>query len=199
MSQSAQGNTESLFEYLLEQRHLRPAEANIIDRQIQTIFGQTLAVIVLDASGFSLSAQQSGIISALAEIRRLQAIAVPVVEAAGGSVFKLEADNVYAHFPNAEAAVAAAQALIERLNAENLHASIGLGYGEMLVVADTDVFGEELNLASKLGEDLAGRDEILITEAAFCSLPPPALSADMLMMEVSGLRLRTYRLPPPLL
>ncbi|MFE4106805.1 adenylate/guanylate cyclase domain-containing protein [Almyronema epifaneia] len=191
-------NTASLFQQLLQQRNQYPEAAPAIDQQIQSLFGQHLAVMVLDAVGFSRSAQQSGIIAALAEIQRLQAIAVPAIEGSGGSVFKLDADNVYAYFPNAEAAVAAAQALISQLNVEGMHASIGIGYGEVLVIANTDIFGEELNLASKLGEDLAGRDEILLTEAAFCSLPPHTLNTDLLMMEISGLRLRTYRLQPPL-
>ncbi|NEQ33289.1 MAG: adenylate/guanylate cyclase domain-containing protein [Leptolyngbya sp. SIO4C5] len=191
-------NTESLLTRLLQQRNQHPEAAAAIDQHIQAVFGQTLAVMVLDAVGFSRRSQQSGIIAALAEIQQLQAIALPVIETAGGSVFKLEADNIYASFPDAETAVGAAQTLIATLSEADLHVSIGIGYGNMLVVAETDIFGEELNLASKLGEDLAGRDEILLTEAAFCSLPPHSLRTDILMMETSGLRLRTYRLLPPL-
>ena len=41
---------------------------------------------------------------------------------------------------------------------------VGLGFGDMLVVGDEDVFGAEVNAASKLGEDTAKTGEILVTE-----------------------------------
>jgi class 3 adenylate cyclase len=40
----------------------------------------------------------------------------------------------------------------------------GLGYGKVLRIGDTDVFGHEVNIASKLGEDRARSGEILVTE-----------------------------------
>ena len=40
---------------------------------------------------------------------------------------------------------------------------IGLGYGDMLRIGDADVFGAEVNAASKLGEDTAEAWEILVT------------------------------------
>jgi len=41
---------------------------------------------------------------------------------------------------------------------------VGMGYGDMLLVGDEDVFGAEVNAASKLGEDTAKAGEILVTE-----------------------------------
>jgi class 3 adenylate cyclase len=38
-----------------------------------------------------------------------------------------------------------------------------MGYGDMLLVGDEDVFGAEVNAASKLGEDTAKSGEILVT------------------------------------
>ena len=37
-------------------------------------------------------------------------------------------------------------------------------YGEMLRIGDHDVFGAEVNAASKLGEDMAKAKQILVTE-----------------------------------
>ena len=48
-----------------------------------------------------------------------------------------------------------------------LQICIGVGFGRLLVVGDEDVFGEEVNLASKLGEDVAGPGEVLLTESAW--------------------------------
>lgn len=42
---------------------------------------------------------------------------------------------------------------------------LGLGYGEVLRIGDADVFGAEVNAASKLGEDAAKAGEILMTDA----------------------------------
>ena len=43
---------------------------------------------------------------------------------------------------------------------------IGIGYGDVLCSQNDGVFGDEMNLASKLGEDIACGEEILLTEAA---------------------------------
>ncbi|HOM11234.1 MAG TPA: adenylate/guanylate cyclase domain-containing protein, partial [Spirochaetota bacterium] len=42
---------------------------------------------------------------------------------------------------------------------------IGLGYGKMLRIGDEDVYGAEVNAASKLGEDTAGPWEVLVTNS----------------------------------
>ena len=41
---------------------------------------------------------------------------------------------------------------------------VGLGYGEILNIGYADVFGAEVNAASKLGEDTAKAWEVLVTE-----------------------------------
>ena len=43
---------------------------------------------------------------------------------------------------------------------------IGLGHGRLLRVGENEVFGHEVNLSSKLGEDTAKAHEILATPAA---------------------------------
>src|SRR5436190_1650277 len=43
---------------------------------------------------------------------------------------------------------------------------LGIGFGRVLRLGDTDVYGQEVNAASKLGEDTARPDEILVTAAA---------------------------------
>ena len=42
---------------------------------------------------------------------------------------------------------------------------VGIGHGRVLKIGDSDVFGHEVNLASKLGEDTAKGHEILVTRA----------------------------------
>jgi class 3 adenylate cyclase len=115
-----------------------------------------------------------GITHFLAMIRRLQTIVRPVIAAGGGHVVKTEADNVFATFDDVPQALATARAIQRSLDTANtflpedwdLHAAIGIGYGPLILVGDDDVFGSEMNIASKLGEDVAGRGEILLSSAA---------------------------------
>jgi len=49
---------------------------------------------------------------------------------------------------------------------EQIVLCVGVGHGRLLKIGDDDVFGHEVNLASKLGEDTAQSNEILATPAA---------------------------------
>jgi adenylate cyclase len=42
---------------------------------------------------------------------------------------------------------------------------IGIGHGRILRIGDTDVYGAQVNAASKLGEDLARAGDIFVTDA----------------------------------
>ena len=44
--------------------------------------------------------------------------------------------------------------------------AIGIGFGSILDLDGEDFFGDEVNLASKLGEDIATGGEVLLTDAA---------------------------------
>jgi len=48
---------------------------------------------------------------------------------------------------------------------EQILLCVGLGYGKVLRIGDQDVFGSEVNAASKLGEDTAKAWEILVTDS----------------------------------
>lgn len=82
-------------------------------------------------------------------------------------------DNCFAVFPNPDCALAASREIAREMQTANLvtddesdiHVSIGIGHGPILLFCD-DMYGNEMNLASKLGEDVAERGEILLTDAA---------------------------------
>lgn len=179
---------------LLNQRRQQPDRAAEIDAEIRDRFLQTRAIVVLDMAGFSRKTQAKGIIDTLQEIYRLREIAMPLVVQQEGRVFKVEADNVYAVFADADAALYTANHLLTHLNAADLHVSIGIGYGDMLVVGDRDFYGDEMNLASKLGEDIAGDDEILLTESAHNFLVKSTHLFDVFTHEISGVTLTVYQL-----
>ena len=162
-----------MLQALLRRRNEHPERLAEIDREIWEAFGETHAIWVLDMSGFSRLTVRHGITHFLAMIHRLHGIVRPVIAQAGGRVVKTEADNVFAVFPTVGAAVGAAREVHDRLATANvflpedwdLHASIGIGFGEVLML-DDDFYGNELNLASKLGEDVAEAGETLLTDAA---------------------------------
>jgi len=53
---------------------------------------------------------------------------------------------------------------------EQIVLCVGIGFGRVLRIGDADVWGKEVNAASKLGEDQAKGNEILVTEAVNTAL-----------------------------
>lgn len=166
-------HTCSRLDELLLERIENPDRTAEIDARIRDGFDREIAPFVLDMSGFSRLTQRYGIIHYLAMIRRMRKVVGPQVQAHGGMVVKFEADNAFCAFPNPDAAIDAAFAINADLKALNdgtpdesdVHVCVGIGWGPVLLACD-DMYGNELNLASKLGEDVAEKGEILVTDAA---------------------------------
>ncbi len=188
----------------MQERNEYPERAPEIDKKVAEIFGEMHAVLVMDMSGFSRLTIKHGIMHFLAMIHRMNAITIPAIKEHGGHVIKTEADNVFAVFPEVRTAIETAQDINRRLSAANtmlpeemdMHGKFGIGYGEILIVENQDLFGSEVNLASKLGEDLAAREEILVTEAAFARLEKGFAVFDEIEMTISGLQLLVRRIKP---
>ncbi len=191
---------ERLYKFLRE-RNEEPGRAAEIDAHVREVFGETLAVLVMDMSGFSRQTVRHGIIHFLAKIQRMHSIAIPLIEAREGVIVKLEADNVFAVFGSAANAVEAAVDIQKGMDAVNtlvpdeqdMHGEYGIGFGEILVIEGEDIFGSEVNLASKLGEDLAERGEVLLTESAYRQVEGGGRQFERLEMAVSGLDLVVYK------
>jgi class 3 adenylate cyclase len=185
---------------MLDARNEHPESLAEIDGEIWARFGRTCAVLVLDMCGFSRLTMRYGITHFLAMIRRLNVIVRPIVVQTGGHVVKTEADNVFATFHDVPQALAAARAIHRNLEAANvflpedwdLHAGIGIGYGPLLLIGDHDLFGSEMNVASKLGEDVASRGDILLSAAARARIESDA-DASEIAVPLSGLTLRAFR------
>jgi len=194
------GDDEAELSRLLDARNEHPESLAEIDGEIWRRFGHTRAVLVLDMCGFSRLTMRYGITHFLAMIRRLQTLVRPVIAEGGGRLVKTEADNVFATFDDVPPALATARAIQRSLDAANtylpedwdLHAGIGIGYGPILLIGDEDLFGSEMNVASKLGEDVAARGEILLSSAARERVASE-FDATEIAVELSGLTLRAYR------
>ena len=73
--------------------------------------------------------------------------------------------------------------------------AIGVGYGRVLLVGDDDAYGDEMNVACKLGEDLAEQGEILLTASAYAAIKgTKSWEFENSSVSISGLDLTSYRL-----
>lgn len=187
--------TEQLTE-LLRQRHTEPERLNEIDAEIRDRFSTTCAVVVIDMADFSRLTYVEGIIATLQQIQTMRDLTLPFIEQRQGRVLKFEADNVYATFDTATAALATMEALMAHLYHIGIGISVGIGYGEVLLIGDRNLFGHEVNLASKLGEDLAGDNEILLTESAYTALSATERRFVSITQEISDVTFTHYRLRP---
>ena len=176
-------------------------ERQKIEHSLWDEFGAEYAVFVLDMSGFSLLTRKYGIVHYLSMVRRMQMTTEPIVKSYGGFMIKYEADNCFAVFPDPLSAVNAAIAMQHAFRAENLltsddldiHISCGIDYGKILVVGHEDCFGDPVNRASKMGEDLAVAGEILVTKEAMQMIPAAAgIKAREMNVSISGITIPAY-------
>lgn len=166
------------LESLLKKRLEPGADKAAVDRHIWDLFGARWAVMFTDLSGFSRNVADFGIIHFLQTIVESQRIFTPVLEEHDGFLLKTEGDSMLAIFRNPRRALdcafsmqdAAAAYNAGRAPAEQVLLCVGIGYGDVLRIGDEDVYGSEVNAASKLGEDMARPGEVLVTESVRRSL-----------------------------
>ena len=196
------GPSKSRLQTLLKEYNEYPEKQTEIDAQIHEEFCKPVSIMVLDSCGFSRSVRQHGIVNYLARLERLSRVVVPIIEAHAGRVLRIEADNIFALFADPEAATRCAlevQHHIEIANeplpaASEIYVAIGIGYGRMLLVGDDDAWGDEMNIACKLGEDLAERGQILLTAAAHEQVADATWATfTAWSVSVSGIDLTTYK------
>jgi len=102
-----------------------------------------------------------------------QRLLIPILEKNDGILLKVEGDSFLVIFRNTVKAIQSSIEMQRALSVYNQEKSdeekvllgIGIGYGKMLRIGDEDVFGAEVNAASKLGEDISKSGDILITES----------------------------------
>jgi adenylate cyclase len=168
-------NEKNLFETLNDyiKRNIDP---KVKEDEIWNRFGREVAVLILDSSGFSRTTKELGIIHFLTRLAHLRNIVIPIIEKKKCISHRTEADNIMAEFDTVDQAL---NVVIEAKLAIKEHGlmltetqpyqiAVGIGFGKLLFSETLEgYYGEEMNLASKLGEDTAKGGEILITESAF--------------------------------
>lgn len=169
--------TRRLLAYLKRRERTSPARRGELDCSTYPRFFHRHAVVYTDTADFTLRTARDGILHFLMVFNRVVVHAEPMLRRHAGKLIKVEADSLLMRFPDVEAAcrgVDAMESLLRRLNRgriadEQLRFSYGIGFGDMLDLEE-DLFGLEVNLASKLGEDLAKPGEALLTPTAAAAL-----------------------------
>ncbi|MGK2859811.1 MAG: adenylate/guanylate cyclase domain-containing protein [Thermoanaerobaculia bacterium] len=165
--------SEDRLESLIAARLKPGADKEHIDQRIWDLFGENWCIMFTDLAGFSRHVARFGIIHFLQTIYESERVCVPVIEEHDGILLKAEGDSLLVIFRNVQKAILASiemQRLLQIHNQdkeeeEKVLLCVGLGFGRVLRIGDSDVFGAEVNAASKLGEDTARAFEILVTEA----------------------------------
>ncbi|MDZ7939295.1 MAG: adenylate/guanylate cyclase domain-containing protein [Rhodoferax sp.] len=168
-----------------------------VEQMILDTFQCRKAVLALDMSGFTLTARREGILAYLCQIRRMHKLTRPLVESHHGEVVKNEADNLLAVFDDVADAVAAGLAMVRAAvtegQAPSLAFSVGIDIGDILLIHQADCFGDAVNLAYKLGEDIARPGEVLVTQPVRDALASSqALHFAQMQVSISGMEVTTY-------
>lgn len=194
-------NTRAKLEEYLNEMIESPERRLEITQALEETFAQERAIMVLDMSGFSRTTQRDGIVPFLLMIHQMKLVVRPALASHRGTLVKEEADNLFCLFETVMDAIAASREITQRLTVVNLllperkrlYVSIGIGYGRILNVENEDVFGDEMNVASKLGEDVAEMGQVLLTSAA-AQATGGAANLTEHVVSISGLSLQYYQL-----
>jgi class 3 adenylate cyclase len=136
----------------------------------------TRAILVLDMTDFTTSAISAGDMGSLLRILDAQKVVLPVLQEHGASLTHCFADDIFALFEDPSVALDAAIEIQRRVTVFNdsdlasafpTQCCIGIGYGQVLRIGPDLAQGAEMNMASKLGEDVSRGREILLTENAY--------------------------------
>ena len=192
------------FEEMLTARGVALQGDSKVEEAIRARYETHCAVMILDSSGFTRLTRAHGILHFLSLVVDMNRRVTPILKQHEASCYWFEADNVFGVFPSAERAIHCAleiQRETEETNAQRPPAScldvcIGVGAGTLLKIGDENVYGDEMNAASKLGEDTAGPGEVLVTEAAWQEVDGEmaGVEAEKRFLEIAGVELPYFSL-----
>jgi len=174
--------TRRLVAFLRRRTRAQAARRPELDGKTFPDLFRKRAVVFTDTADFTLRAAKDGILHFLMVFDAVAAVAASVVRRTKGELVKVEGDSLVIRYDDANAACRGVMDLEDAIQGynrgrpdnEQVHFSYGIGYGDVLDT-DEDVFGLEVNLASKIGEDLAEPGEVLLTPSAAAALEPGML------------------------
>ena len=151
----------------------------ISDEEFHKKYQYQRAILSLDMTGFTSSAINIGEMMSLLRIVDAQRVCIPVLKDFGAEIIRCFADDVVAVFESPGPAIDAAFELHRRIDLFRKSSlslehptefCVGIGFGEVFAIGPNLAQGDEMNRASKLGEDIARARETLVTERAYEAL-----------------------------
>lgn len=133
------------------------------------------SLLVTDMSGFTRITREEGILHFYMLIKQMQSICLPILSRHGGTLLKVEADDLFVLFPSPGYAVQAATACISATQAfsasrtrenDKIILSCGIIDGPMWLIPHLDAFGQTVETGFRIGEDLADKDQVLVHASA---------------------------------
>lgn len=177
-------DAEDLSQYLgwsegVYRDFLKVRRGNMAPDDFHDKYTHRRAILSLDMTGFTSSAMNIGELESLLRIVDAQRVCIPVLREFDADLVRCFADDLVAIFKNPNSALDAALEIHRRVDrfCHSALASdhptkccIGIGYGDVFAIGPNLAQGDEMNRASKLGEDIARANETLLTERAFEAL-----------------------------
>ncbi len=154
-------------------------KGTLSEAQFVAKYSWTTAILVLDMTDFTRCTIQEGELVSLLRIVDAHKVCLPVLQDSGAGFIRSFADDLVALFPDPADAVSAAFEIHERIRLFEQHkvdkqrgvsCCIGIGYGQVLRIGPNFAQGDEMNRASKLGEDIANAEQTLVTHNVFSAL-----------------------------
>lgn len=168
------------YDALLDFNYRNPKDGRHqeIESELWQKYGCKKAVLAVDMSGFTALTKDHGIVHYLSMINRMKGI-VRTRIGNDGLIVKFIGDNCLTVFPDPLSAIRFGMLLNDTFNIGNvvapdeldIHIACGIAIGDILMVEQKDCFGSAVNIASKLGGDIAEPGQILITREAMVSIP----------------------------
>jgi len=149
---------------------------NITEDSFNSKYLTQMAILCLDMTGFTKVAMKKGELYSLFRILDVQKVCGPVFHQFNARLIRAFADNFTVLFDDLNDAFMAALEVHSRIQSFNgseltgkdpAQCCIGIGYGQVYAIGIDQAMGNEMNQASKLGEDIARGAETLVTERAF--------------------------------
>jgi len=151
-------------------------KGNMTEDEFRSKYLTLVAILCLDMTGLTKAAMKEGELHSFFRILDAQKVCGPIFQQFNARLIHAFADNFTVLFDDPNDALLAAFEVhrrIEYFNQSELatkdpaQCSIGISYGEVYAIGINQAMGDEMNRASKLGEDIARGSETLITERAY--------------------------------
>jgi len=142
-------------------------------------YQQQRTILSIDMTGFTVSAMTIGELQSLLRVLDAQKVCIPVLKDFSARLIRCFADDIVAVFDDPNNGIDAAFEIHRRMeifrhsaqaSGDPTQCAIGIGHGKVFEIGPNLSQGDEMNRASKLGEDIARSNETLLTENAFDAL-----------------------------